>query len=87
MVLFDEAWSNTSRVTVMKCWKKSKSLSFDQVGYIENYIPDIAINQAEITGDINGPISTSEAVHVCNTLGVIQSLDVPNAPINSLLDD
>ena len=57
------------------------------MGYIQNWIRDIEIYQAEITGDINGPISTSESIHVGNDLGVTQSLDVPNAPIGSLLED
>ena len=45
------------------------------------------MNQSEISGDINGPISASEAMHVGNDLAVMQSLDVPNAPITSVLEN
>lgn len=66
---------------------ENKSLIFERVGYIQNSVSDIVTNWAETTVEINGPISFSEAMHFCNDLGLIQSLDVPIAYIRKQFEE
>ncbi len=90
MELFDDAWSTTSRVTVMKCWMKSQCLPEQHMETCMNEIIDIrgqphSSNLSEIT--IEEPISEYEASNIQNDLNAAQLLDIPKTPLSEILDE
>ena len=90
MELYDEAWSNNTRTTVLKCWIKSQCLSETQSSYCRSIIQDLTSTNvsSQWTGtDISPPISQMEAQEIADNLTVAHALSSPSIDIQELIDD
>ncbi len=88
--MFDEPWSRTSRLTVMKCWIKSQCLQPNQVEQYSALIQDLSVayndlDEQNIT--VPDPINPGEISDISNDLSVIQILNVLETPLSEILDE
>ena len=87
MELFDEAWSQTSRMTVIKCWIKSQCLPDFHVQRCRNIITSMYRHTNFDSPLLPDPISHSEAMHIASNLNFVQSTNTATTQLNEILNE
>ena len=85
MTIFDEAWSATSKETVIKCWIKSQCLPPAYVEKARDIL--LAPRGEEIQLNLDEPISQSTSETLNKDLVSARVLSDPRTPLSELLAD
>ena len=78
--LFENEWNRTSRVTLLKCWIKSKCISTTQQLHCRGIIGELLeVPSNQIEMEIDYPIAVAEVNQMSNEVSKFQSYSVPES--------
>ena len=81
MSMYDEAWSHTARLTVIKCWTKIQCLGPERIIDLDIAIRNLTRSSLVGSTELTDPVSLSDAQQFSSDLATVQALDISEAQV------